>query len=303
MFPNIDYTMSELKPQKKRRGDRKDGRLLRSLAPFYRFTPFLMRQRNEATNYFKENFDISEAENYLRSLRNEGYPGIGFLHLFLAAYVKCIAQFPAMNRFISGQRIYARNDIEVNLIVKKRMSMESDEENVKVFFSPTDGIRDIYRIIGSEIERNKKEDADNHTENVANALMKMPRPILRLAVRFILWLDYHGRLPLSLLRASPFHGSLFVTDLGSLGVKPVYHHLYNIGNIPIFIAFGAKRKEYELDSEGRVVARKYIDYTINLDERICDGFTFALAFRYLRQYLKNPRLLEIPLDKIAEDVE
>ncbi len=157
--------------------------------------------------------------------------------------------------------------------------------------------------IGAEIERNKAANADNHTENTANFLIKIPRPFLRLAIRFILWLDYHGRMPASLLRASPFHGSLFITDLGSLGVSPVFLHLYNIGNIPLFLAFGAKRKEYELDAGGNVVARKYIDYTINLDERIADGYTFALVFRYLRQYLRNPRLLEKPLEKIVEDVD
>jgi hypothetical protein len=289
--------------RKRRFGDRKDGRLLRSLAPFYRFTPFIMMHRNEATNYFREKFEVSEAEKYLKALRDEGYPGIGYLHIFIAAYIRCVAQFPSMNRFISGQRIYARNNIEINLIIKKRMSMDAEEENIKVFFEYTDGIRDVYRKIGAEIERNKAANADNHTENTANFLIKIPRPFLRLAIRFILWLDYHGRMPASLLRASPFHGSLFITDLGSLGVSPVFHHLYNIGNIPLFLAFGAKRKEYELDAGGNVVARKYIDYTINLDERIADGYTFALVFRYLRQYLRNPRLLEKPLEKIVEDVD
>ncbi|NLO48609.1 MAG: hypothetical protein GX111_09875 [Clostridiales bacterium] len=296
--------MSNRKLKRKRRfGDRKDGRLLRSLSPFYRFTPFIMKQRNEATNYFKEKFEITEAEKYLRALREEGYPGIGFLHVFLAAYIRCVAQFPSMNRFISGQRIYARNNIEINLIIKKKMSMDAEEENVKVFFEPTDGIRDVYRIIGSEIEKNKKESADNHTSNTANLLIKLPRIFLRMVVRLVYWLDYHGRVPATLLRASPFHGSLFVTDLGSIGVAPVYHHLYNFGNIPIFIAFGAKRKEYELNAEGKVVTKKYIDYTINLDERIADGYTFALVFRYLRQYLKNPRLLEKPLETIARDID
>jgi cytosine/adenosine deaminase-related metal-dependent hydrolase len=55
---------------------------------------------------------------------------------------------------------------------------------------------------------------------------------------------------------------MFITDLGSLGIPPVYHHLYNLGNLPLFLAFGAKYKAMELDKNGRIAERKYINYTV-----------------------------------------
>lgn len=291
------------KNYKRRRGDRKDGRLLRSLNPFYTFIPFIMKERHDATNYIKEQAEISATEEYLRQLRNEGYKGIGMLHFFIAAYVRIVAKYPALNRFIAGQRIYARNNIVVIMTIKKELSIESGEAEVKVVFEPTDGIKEVYEKISAEIESIRAQGDDNSTERVARILQKMPRFLLRAAIRFFGWLDYHGWLPTYLTDVSPFHGSLVVTDLGSIGIPPVFHHLYNFGNIPMFLAFGIKRRAYELNADGTVSAKKYIDYTLATDERICDGYYYAQAIRYFRLFLRNPKLLGKPPKEVVEDVD
>ncbi|WBY63961.1 hypothetical protein [Thermocaproicibacter melissae] len=116
-------------------------------------------------------------------------------------------------------------------------------------------------------------------------------------------MDYFGLLPMALLKVSPFHGSLFITSMGSLGIPPIYHHLYNFGNVPVFLAFGAKRYENQIDDSGKVVKKKYIDYTFVTDERICDGFYFASALKLFRSYLANPSTLDTPPQKVIRDME
>ena len=116
-------------------------------------------------------------------------------------------------------------------------------------------------------------------------------------------MDYFGLIPMSLLNVSPFHGSMIITDLGSLGIGPVYHHIYDFGTLPAYIAFGAKRKVTELDKDGTPVQRKYIDYKINTDERICDGYDYAMAFKYFKKYLRRPEELETPPEKVFHDVD
>lgn len=291
------------KNYKRRRGDRKDGRLLRSLNPFYTFIPFIMKERNDATNYIREQAEISATEAYLRKLRKEGYKGIGMLHFFIAAYVRIVAKYPALNRFIAGQRIYARNNIVVIMTIKKELSIESGEAEIKVVLEPTDGIRDVYAKITAEIEKVKAEGDDNSTEKVARILQIMPRFLLRAAIRFFGWLDYHGWLPTYLINVSPFHGSLVVTDLGSIGISPVFHHLYNFGNIPMFLAFGIKRGAHEINPDGTVAVKRYIDYTLSTDERICDGYYYAQAIKYFRLFLKHPETLDGPPDVINDDVD
>lgn len=196
------------------------------------------------------------------------------LHLFIAAYIRVVSQLPGLNRFVSGQRIYARNEILINMMVKRGITTESEETCAKVVFEPTDTIYDVYRKMNEAVEEIRASD-DSGTEKVAGVLMKMPRLILKFAVWIIKLLDYFDLLPMSLLRVSPFHGSMIVTDLGSLGIPPIYHHLYNFGNLPVFLAFGAKRRVVELDRHGQPVEHKYVDYKIVCDERIVDGAYYA----------------------------
>ena len=115
--------------------------------------------------------------------------------------------------------------------------------------------------------------------------------------------DYHDWLPKSLLAVSPFHASLVVTDLGSLGIPPVYHHLYDFGDAPCFLAFGSKRREYVLNREGQPEERHRMNYRVTMDERICDGFYFATSLKYLKVYLKDPIKLDTPPESVVEDID
>jgi len=107
---------------------------------------------------------------------------------------------------------------------------------------------------------------------------------------------------MGLLDASPFHGSMIITDLGSLRIGPIFHHIYNFGTLPVFISFGAKRHAYEIDRTGHVVDNKYVDCKFSLDERIADGHYYAQFLQAFRYLTKHPEILEAPPSKVVEDV-
>ncbi len=174
---------------------------------------------------------------------------------------------------------------------------------IKMKFEPTDTVDDVYNKVREHVEEIKNGTSDNSTEKVAKFLFKLPRLLLRFVLGAIKLIDYYGKLPKKLLDASPFHGSLVITDLGSLGIRPVFHHIYNLGNIPAFLAFGAKRKEYSVGKDGKHVERKNIDYNIALDERICDGHYFAVALKMFKVCLRNPEMLDKPPETVIEDVD
>ena len=289
--------------RKRRFGDRAEGRRLRTLDPLYNFIPFIMVQKNDACNQFADSVEITETDRWLRAKRKEGYKGLGYLHLFIASYVRAASQRPCVNRFIAGRRIFARNNIEVVLTVRRGMSSDAGETTIKVIFDPSDTVFDVYRKMEEKINEIKDSEEDNNTEAVARALTKLPRFILSFAIWILKIMDYFGLIPMSLLNASPFHGSMIITDLGSIGIGPIYHHLYNFGTLPVFVAFGAKRKVTELEADGTPVQRKYIDYKVNTDERICDGYDYAMAFKYFKKYLKHPEELETPPEQVVEDID
>ena len=290
------------KNYKRRFGDRKDGRLLRSLPAYSKFSPYIMPTRNDACNYYEESMEISAVDRRLRRLRVEGYKGMGMLHFIIAAYIRLISMLPGINRFVVGRRIYARNDICVVMTIKRSLSIDASETSIKVYFEPTDTIFDVYRKLNEKIEEIKASEEHNNTEDVAEAICRLPRPILRLVVGVLRVMDYFGWLPDSLVDASPFHGSFIVTDLGSLRIGPVFHHIYNFGNLPTFIAFGAKHHVYELDRHGNMVDRKYVDVKFTLDERTVDGHYWAQAFQAWRYLFQHPEILEQPPTRVVEDV-
>jgi hypothetical protein len=293
------------KPKRKRRlGDRSDGYRLRSLQPMSKVSPYIMPNRSGASVYFHESIEITEAENYIRKKRNQGLKGFGMMHLLLAAYVRVISQRPAANRFLSGQRVYSHDDdIIVCLTIKRDMTLEAEETIVKVHFSPTDTADDIYAKLQKLIDENRDANPDSNFDNTAKIFNYIPGLMLKNAIWLLKVLDYFGLMPKSLIEISPFHGSMFITSMGSLGIPPVYHHLYDFGNIPVFLSFGAKYKQTELKPDGTPVQRKYIDYNIVCDERICDGFYLASSFKLFKTYFRNPHVLDEKPATVFHDVD
>lgn len=287
---------------KRRFGDRKEGRLLRSLPAFAKFVPFIMPTRNDACNQYEESFEVSDVDRRLRKLRVDGYKGIGILHFIIAAYIRGVSMLPGMNRFVVGRRIYARDNIEVVMTVKCSLAIDATETTIKVVFEPTDTIFDVYRKMNEKIDEIKTVEGNNNTEDVAEAMCKVPRFLLRFALTILRIMDYFGWLPQSLLDASPFHGSMIITDLGSLRIGPIYHHIYNFGTLPVFISFGAKRHAYELDRHGNMVDRKYVDCKFVMDERTVDGHYYAQFLQAFRYICQHPEIVETPPSKVVEDV-
>ena len=291
-----------MRSYKRRFGDRKEGRLLRSIPGFNKFIPFIMTTRNDRYVHYEESFEISALDRRLRKLRVDGAKGIGILHFIIAAYERAVSMQPGINRFVAGRRIYAHNNIEVIMTVKRAMSLDASETTIKVQFEPTDTIFDVHRKMQEKIDEIKTSDEDNNAEEIANFFARLPRFLLRFVLAVLRVMDYFGWLPQSILDASPFHGSMIITDLGSLRIGPVYHHIYNFGTLPLFIAFGAKYHKYELNRHGEVEDHKYIDTKMVLDEGIVDGHYYAQLLQAFRYMFQHPEILESPPTRVIEDV-
>jgi hypothetical protein len=292
------------KKRKRRFGDRKEGRRLRTLDGLHVAMPFIMKDRNDACNTFADEFNVTNAELFVRDQIMSGNENFSILHVILAAYVRTVAAYPYLNRFVSGQRIFARNKIEIIMTIKKEMKLDAPETCIKVVFEPTDTIYDVYDKFNAEVSKfNSGADADSGTDNVAEFFRRFPRLLFRAAVKVIGWMDYWGILPQALMDALPFWGSMIITSMGSLGIKPIYHHLYNFGNLPVFVAYGTKRKVVTMDKQGNTVTKKMIDLKIVTDERTCDGFQYATAFKAWKKYIENPALLTVPPEKVEEDID
>lgn len=292
-----------MKKQKRRFGDRYDGRRLRKIDPFFTIVPYIMKHRVDSQVFFDDKIYTDNTDKYINQKRKEENLQISFLHIVIAAMVRNISQKPRINRFVSGRKIYARNEILVSIAVKKDMHEDAPETTVKIKFEPTDTIYDVVNKVNKEIFENKGEQANNDTDKTAKLVSLCPGIFIRGFVKLLNWLDHHGKMPKTINKVSPFHTSLFITDLGSLGIQPVYHHIYEFGTTSLFLAFGFKCKEKMFDRNNNILERRYIDLKAVVDERICDGYYYAKAFRKFKYYVENPQKLEVPPKEVIEDTE
>lgn len=280
---------------------RSDGRLVHQIDPFQKIIPYIMRTRTDSMNMFEDMIACAAFDEYICAKEAEGIT-FTYLHIMIAAVVRLLAKKPQLNRFVMRGRIYARDKIWISFVVHQSLRSDSAGTTIKLCFDGTESIFDIKERVDDAIRRETTEKTEsNATDKLANLVMSIPGPLIRFTVNTLLFLDRHNALPKSVIAASPFHTSLFLTNLKSLGINHIFHHVYEFGTTGLFLAIG-KEKKVPVIEDNQVVVRKCLRFGLVADERFCDGLYFARALKHLKQYLSNPTLLETRLDKKEEDV-
>ena len=270
---------------------RSDGMLVKSLDPFVQIIPYIMEKRSDAQNFSKHVFCVDSIDRYILEKRKQGYK-ISYLHFFIAAYVRLIAERPQLNRFIMNSRIYQRNTICVSMAIKRSLRDDDDEETtVKFEFTGKENILEIVEIIDKLIAEAKTYDSNTDTDKLIAMVMSMPGIVKKILVKTLKIMDHLNVLPQSVIKASPFHTTLFFTYLKSIHSNYIYHHLYDFGTTGMFVALG-KTVKLPVVVNDQVVVKKCCQIGYTMDERICDGLYFARSFKLLEKYFENPHLLE-----------
>ena len=280
-------------------GLRSDGRKIKSLDPMFRVIPHVMKERSDAHVYFSQDIPIKSLDEYIAKKEQEGIK-ISYMNIIYAALVRMLAEKPSLNRFIMDGRTYARHGIHISLAIKKGMTEEAEETTVKIPFKGTENIFEVKEILDSTIAKNKEVSNQNNTDKLVKLLSYVPDWLYKFIVNILMYLDKHGMMPKAIIELSPFHTSAFLTNVGSLGIDAIYHHLYNFGTTGVFLAMGKKKKSYIYEDDD-IVPEKSISLAWVADERICDGFYYANALKSFYRYLKKPELLETNIEP-KEDI-
>lgn len=278
---------------------RADGKRLKNVDPMYTIVPHIMTERHDAMNMITLDIPLEPMQKYIRKKAEDGIK-ISHMMVILAAYVRVLSEFPALNRFIVNRKAYKHKDITVSMVVLKTNSRE-DETMSKIYLEPTDTIFDVKEKVGEYINENRKYDNDNSTDKIIKTLLSIPG-LLRGAVSVLRWADKHGLLPNAIVKASPFHASLLITNLASIRTNHIYHHVYDFGTTSISMALGNMREVPRRTIDGTIVHDRCIPVGMVMDERIASGSYFALAFRAFKRYINHPEMLESPPEKVVEDI-
>ena len=271
-------------------GHRSDGKKIKKLTPIFKIMPCVMLDRADSQVYFKQDIALKYLDEYIDRKAEEGIR-LSYMNIIYAAIVRIIGQRPRLNRFAMNGALYQRDKIYVSLVIKKSLTDDGVETPLKLPFNGDENIFEIKEKLDAAIEKNKDIEASNKTDKLVSILSAIPSGLIRAIVKFLMFLDKHGIMPKKVIEASPFHTSVFLTNVGSLGIDSIYHHIYNFGTTSMFFSMGKKKKSYIYEDE-EFKEEKCITLAFVGDERICDGYYYASSFKLLSKYLKKPELLE-----------
>jgi len=279
---------------------RSDGRPINSAKPFVKLVPYIMDRRSDAQIFVKETVCTDIIDEYLHEKRRQGYK-LSYMHLFIAIYVRVLAERPQLNRFVMNNRLYSRNGIHISMVVKPALDDESQETTVKFAFTGHENLFEIAGIIDKKISELSGSASQAEMDKIASKILAMPGPLKNILVAVLKSMDWHNVLPQSIIEVSPFHTSLFFSYLKSIKMDYVYHHLYDFGTTGIFAALG-KIKRMPVEEEDTVVIKNCCEIGYTFDERICDGLYLVNSLKHAQKYMREPHLLETGLKEITQDI-
>jgi len=265
---------------------RPDGTLA-DVPPYRRIMPYLMAGRNECIVFFEQKIDLTKTNQFIEEFNLKNPYKITAFHLLLWAVTKIIHERPRLNRFIVGKRIYQRNGIWISFSAKKRFDESAPIVVIKRKFDPAQSFSDMVRDLQEEIQKGRS-DVKSYADKELSILLRLPRFLLRGIIAVERFLDGFNLMPAAFIDNDPFYASLFIANLGSLGLDAAFHHLYEYGTIPIFAVVGKIRQEPVVTSKGTVEVRTILPIRYSYDERVEDGFYCARALDHLKTIVEDP---------------
>lgn len=283
-------------------GRRSDGKRIKTIDPYFKMVPHIMPKRFDAQIFFKNEVRCEPLDEFIKKHRELG-TSFNYMDIVIASAVRLLALRPQLNRFIMNGRIYKRNNIQISFTIKKVLKDDAPDTTIKLTFTGHESIYEIKERIDEEIKKNVGLSSTNETDKLAKLLTRVPNCVLKMTMGLIRFLDRHGMIPKKVLDASPFHTSCFVTNLKSIKLNYVYHHIYEFGTTSIFIAMGKEKPMPVVDENNELAVGKVMTLGFVTDERICDGLYYGNSLRLLNRILKNPAVLLERLDEVKQDIK
>ena len=283
-------------------GRRPDGRRVEGVDPVMKITPYVMPMRCDAQVFLKHRADMEVMSRYIRRQKQEKGEKISYMQIIVAAYVRAVSHNPEINRFVMNKQLFARNNCSAAFtILRDPADADKGEAVVKIKFDPTDTIYDVRDRMEAGVAANRGDQPAGFVEKLLNFLFAVPG-LATVIVGLVRFLDRYGLAPAILMEELPFYVGMYITNTASIGLHDVNHHIYNWGNVGLFLGMGTTERVAVVEN-GETRMKRYIPIGITADERVCSGAHYARFFTDWKRYLEHPELLETPPEKIRYDKE
>ena len=206
---------------------------------------------------------------------------------------KVLYNRPRLNRFVTNRHVYEHNEVIISFVAKISFDDRSEEMMLMVPIDKEDNLESISKKIKNMVDdiRKKKSVNKEGANSAIDILGKLPNIIRVPLVGLFKWMDQRDLLPKDLIKDNLYYSSLIVSNLGAIKCGAIYHNLTNFGTASGLATMGEIKDELVV-KDGKKEIRKLVEFGVNLDERIADGYYMAKALQLLQYFFDNPSILE-----------
>lgn len=282
-------------------GDRFDATYLKDVDSMHFIMPFMYPDRCDNQAFFTFKIDLTNLNAYLEK-KNADNPDYKYnmFQCVVAAALKTIFLRSKLSIFIHNRKMYRRNEVSAAFTVKQEFADNGGEVLAFLHAKPEWTIDDVHNEIHRQLLKLKTKGYADESTSIIDKLNKAPKWITRPLIGGICRLEKIGLIPPAMVETDPYHSSIVLANLGSIGLPNGYHHLTNWGTTSMFLLIGTigRLPFYENDT---VTFRDGVEIGFTVDERIADGFYFARSIKMLQLFLEQPELLERPMNEKLSD--
>lgn len=264
---------------------RHDGDLVRGEPPMRRVMPYLMPGRNESIILNDSTFRIEQTRAWLKAYNRSHAEHATLFHVLAYAVGQALHARPELNRFVSGGRLYQRRGVQISFVVKKELRDDGHTTTVKVEIPRGERFAEFAARLAAAIR--EAQASERAVDRETALIMRLPGPLVRALVAVAKGLDRWNLFPRFMTAPDPMFASIFLANLGSVGISDAYHHLYEYGTVSIFGAVSAPAYLPFVAGEA-VVARPGLRVRWSFDERIHDAFYSARSLGLVRDIVEAP---------------
>ncbi|MHA1201488.1 MAG: hypothetical protein ACTSQ4_03095 [Candidatus Heimdallarchaeaceae archaeon] len=271
---------------------------------FHELEFYIMRKKLDSTIFSKTQIDLTHTREFLEEY-NKGRAEEDKLTLFqiyLASCVRTVAKRYKINRFVSGRRLWQRNQIILAFVVKKEKTEDGEEVNAMIEFDPYDTLETVQKTVSYHLYESRF--GVNKNEQDVKFWGAMPRWVIRFIFWLIRWTDEHNFPIYAFTKDIPMWSTAFLAHLGSIDVDSVYHHLFELGTTGVLITFGKMYKAQLIDEEtDEVEIKTVMDLRISIDDRIAPGSYTSPTINMVKELIENPVSLLKPPELTDEQLD
>ena len=282
-------------------GDRFDATYLKDIDSMHFIMPFMYPDRCDNQAFFTFKIDLTNLNEYLakKNAENPDYK-YNMFQCVVTAALKTIFLRSKLSIFIHNRKMYRRNEVSAAFTVKQEFADDGGEVLAFLHAKPEWNIDDVHNEIRRQLLKLKTKGYTDESTSIMDKLNKAPKWITRPLVGGICRLEKKGLIPPALVETDPYHSSIVLANLGSIGLPNGYHHLTNWGTTSMFLLIGKidRLPFYENDT---VTFKDGVELGFTVDERIADGFYFSRSIKMLQLFLEQPELLERPMNEKLSD--